>query len=59
VTGTVDEDFDDRTWRIEHRRRAVMEVLDGAPVAQVARQFGASRQSVHSWLKRFVRHEVA
>ncbi|MFI0805661.1 Transposase InsO and inactivated derivatives [Amycolatopsis lurida] len=49
----MDEDFDDRTWRIEHRRRAVMEVLDGVPVAQVARQFGTSRQSVHAWLKRF------
>jgi transposase InsO family protein len=53
VTSTADEDFDDRTWRVEHRRRAVMEVLDGAAVAQVARQFGTSRQSVHAWLKRF------
>ncbi|WP_438493625.1 helix-turn-helix domain-containing protein [Streptomyces asiaticus] len=32
----------------EHRYRAVLQVLDGAPVAQVARQFGASRQSVYS-----------
>jgi transposase len=56
VTDVVDEDFDDRTWRIEHLRRAVMEVLEGVPVtqvAQVARQFGTSRQSVHAWLKRF------
>jgi transposase-like protein len=53
VTSTADDDFDDRAWRVEHRRRAVMEVLDGAAVAQVARQFGASRQSVHSWVKRF------
>jgi transposase len=28
-------------------------VLDGVPVAQVARQFGTSRQSVHAWLKWF------
>ncbi|TDC73189.1 IS481 family transposase [Actinomadura sp. 7K507] len=47
------EGFDDRAWRVEHRHRAVLEVLGGAPVAQVARQFGASRQSVHNWLRRF------
>ncbi|OLT30486.1 IS481 family transposase [Actinomadura sp. CNU-125] len=48
-----DEGFDERAWRVEHRYRAVLEVLDGVPVAQVARQFGASRQSVHNWLRRF------
>ncbi|GGM24160.1 hypothetical protein GCM10010129_80740 [Streptomyces fumigatiscleroticus] len=37
----------------EHRYRAVLQVLDGAPVAQVARQFGASRQSVYSWVERY------
>lgn len=30
-----------------------MEVIEGAAVAQVARQFGTSRQSLHSWLKRY------
>jgi transposase InsO family protein len=47
------EGFDDRAWRVEHRYRAVLEVLEGAPVTQVARQYGASRQSVHNWLRRF------
>ncbi|WP_282697821.1 IS481 family transposase [Streptomyces sp. CC208A] len=37
----------------EHRYRAVLQVLDGAPVAQVARQAGASRQSVYSWVDRY------
>lgn len=44
---------DERQWRVEHRHRVVREVLDGAPVAEVARQYGTSRQSVHSWLRRF------
>ena len=33
----------------EQRYRAVWEVLDGASVTEVARRFGVSRQSVHSW----------
>jgi transposase InsO family protein len=36
----------------EQRYRAVWEVLDGASVTEVARRFGVSRQSVHSWLRR-------
>lgn len=44
---------DERSWRTEHRYRAVREVLDGAPVAEVARQYGTSRQSLHSWVNRF------
>lgn len=45
VVGADDDGdgFDDREWRVEHRYRAVLEVLDGAPVAEVARQYGASR----------------
>jgi transposase InsO family protein len=39
-------------WVTEHRYRAVLQVLDGVPKAQVAREFGASRQSVHSWVLR-------
>ncbi|WUE67181.1 helix-turn-helix domain-containing protein [Streptomyces europaeiscabiei] len=38
---------------MEHRFRAVAEVLDGAPVAEVARRYGTSRQSLHTWLRRF------
>jgi transposase InsO family protein len=37
----------------EQRYRAVWEVLDGASVTVVARRFGVSRQSVHTWLRRY------
>ena len=37
----------------ELRYRAVLEVLDGATVTEVARRFGVSRQSVHVWLRRY------
>ena len=37
----------------EQRYRAVWEVLDGASVTEVARRFGVSRQSVHTWLRRY------
>jgi len=37
----------------ELRYRAVWEVLEGASVTEVARRFGVSRQSVHSWLRRY------
>lgn len=37
----------------EQRVRAVLEVLDGASVTEVARRFGVSRQAVHSWLNRY------
>ena len=37
----------------EQRLRAVLEVLDGASVTEVARRFGVSRQSVHAWLRRY------
>jgi transposase len=37
----------------EQRYRAVWEVLEGASVTDVARRFGVSRQSVHSWLTRY------
>ena len=37
----------------EQRYRAVWEVLDGASVTEVARRFKVSRQSVHTWLRRY------
>ena len=37
----------------EQRHRAVLEVLDGAPVTVVARRYGVSRQTVHRWLGRY------
>jgi transposase InsO family protein len=40
-------------WVIEHRYRAVLQVLDGVSKSQVARECGASRQSVHSWVIRY------
>jgi transposase InsO family protein len=38
---------------IEQRYRAVMAVLDGAGVSEVAAEAGVSRQSVHTWLGRY------
>jgi transposase InsO family protein len=37
----------------EHKYRAVLLVFEGVPKAQVAREFGTSRQSVHSWVTRY------
>ena len=36
---------------VEQRLKAVHEVLDGAPVVDVAQRFGVTRQTVHVWLK--------
>jgi transposase InsO family protein len=38
---------------VEQRYRAVMAVLDGARVTEVAAEVGVSRQSVHSWVARY------
>ncbi|MBE4771289.1 helix-turn-helix domain-containing protein [Streptomyces caniscabiei] len=40
-------------WTVEHRFRTVVEVLDGSPVVEVVRPYGTSRQSLHTWLRRF------
>jgi transposase InsO family protein len=37
----------------EQRYRAVLEVLAGVPVTEVADRYGVSRQSVHTWLGRY------
>ncbi|GAA3237049.1 hypothetical protein GCM10010468_71670 [Actinocorallia longicatena] len=37
---------------VEQRYRAVLEVLAGMPVTEVAVRSGVSRQSVHAWLNR-------
>ena len=37
----------------EQRYRAVLEVLAGVPVTEVADRYGVSRQSVHAWLRRY------
>ena len=38
---------------VEQRYRAVLEVQSGVPVTEVAARFGVSRQSVHSWMRRY------
>jgi transposase len=38
---------------VEQRYTAVQEVLGGMPVTKVADRYGVSRQSVHSWLRRY------
>ena len=38
---------------VEQRYRAVLEVLDGATVTEVARRYGVARQTVHDWLRRY------
>jgi transposase InsO family protein len=40
---------------MEQRYHAVMEVVSGAPVTEVARRYGVSRQTVHGWLSRYER----
>jgi transposase InsO family protein len=38
---------------VEQRYHAVMEVLAGAPVTEVALRYGVSRKSVHAWVGRY------
>jgi transposase InsO family protein len=38
---------------VEQRYRAVLEVRARVPVTEVAARFGVSRQSVHSWVRRY------
>ena len=38
---------------MEQRYHAVMEVVSGAPVTEVAGRYGVSRQAVHGWLGRY------
>ena len=40
---------------VELRYRAVLEVLEGATVTDVARRYGVARQTVHDWLLRCAR----
>ena len=44
---------------VEQRYHAVMEVVSGAPVTEVARRYGVSRQAVHGWLGRYEREGLA
>lgn len=38
---------------VEQRFQAVLEVLGGASVSDVARRYGVVRQTVHRWLRRY------
>jgi transposase InsO family protein len=40
---------------VEQRYRAVLEVLEGATVTDVAKRYGVARQTVHDWLRRYAR----
>jgi transposase len=44
---------------VEQRYQAVVEVLDGASVVDVARRFGVARQTVHVWLGLYAGHGLA
>src|SRR6476661_3018212 len=44
---------DDREWLVEQRYRAVLEVLDGSPVTEVAIRYGVARQSVYTWKSKY------
>ena len=44
---------------VEQRLAAVREVLDGATVTDVARRNGVSRQTVHTWLRKYASSGLA
>jgi transposase len=44
---------------MEQRHHAVMEVISGAPVTEVARRYGVSRQAVHLWLGKYQKEGLA
>jgi transposase InsO family protein len=44
---------------VEQRYQAVLAVLAGDPVVEVAEKIGVSRQSVHTWLRRYAEEGLA
>lgn len=44
---------------VEQRYQAVLEVLRGATVTDVARRYGVARQTVHGWLRRYADQGLA
>jgi transposase-like protein len=38
---------------MEQRYHAVMEVISGAPVTEVAGRYGVTHQAVHNWLAKY------
>jgi transposase len=51
---TVSGESGDREWLVEQRYRAVLEVLDGSSVGEVALRYGVSRQPVHAWKGKYL-----
>ena len=44
---------------VEQRHRAVLEVMEGLPVTEVAGRYGVTRQTVHRWLRWYARGGIA
>jgi transposase len=44
---------------VEQRYQAVLAVLAGDPVVEVAEKVGVSRQSLHTWLRRYADEGLA
>ncbi len=44
---------------VEQRHKAVLEVLAGATVSDVAMRNGVTRQTVHRWLRRYAAYGIA
>jgi transposase InsO family protein len=44
---------------VEQRHQAVLEVMGGLPVTEVALRYGVTRQTVHRWLRRYARSGLA
>jgi transposase InsO family protein len=44
---------------MEQRHEAVLEVMRGACVSDVAQRYGVTRQTVHRWLRRYARNGIA
>jgi transposase InsO family protein len=43
---------------VEQRHKAVLEVLAGSSVVEVAERYGVSRQTLHRWLRRYARSGI-
>ena len=44
---------------LQQRHAAVLEVMNGATVVDVARRYGVARQTVHTWIRRYARSGMA
>ena len=43
---------------VEQRHKAVLEVLAGSSVVEVAERYGVSRQTLHRWLQKYARSGI-